>query len=155
MYDETMKQGADMKTAFLLLLLIAIPAIAQQPIPDAPRRVIDKKFMAVMGMEALAKSADALTTAKHMNEIIGVRPAPGCQLDYPNSCYAWNRFEETNPLFGRRPSNVRLAVEDGAFFAGETVLTYYLKKHHSRIWWLPAVASIAQHSTFAWRNTRY
>ena len=142
-----------MKT-LLFFLLIAVPTLAQQ-LPEAPAKVIDKKFVAVMGIEALAKSADMLTTAKHMNQIIGVTAAPGCQLHYPDSCYQWNRFREHNPIFGSNPSAGRLIAENAGIFAGETLLTYELKKHHVKFWWAPALYFASNHTHLAIANTRY
>lgn len=142
-------------TVALLTILLTDLAHCQAPavpLPDAPRRerVIDHKFLAVMGIEALAKSADMMTTAKHMGQLIPFHCKPGWTCGPQTPQY----IHEIDPLFGRNPSNARLAGESAAIFAGETVLTYYLKKHHVKVWWLPAVASIAEHSTLAWHNTR-
>jgi hypothetical protein len=65
-------------------------------------------------------------------------------VEMTQRCVADNRCKEGNPLM---PStrNGQLGVSVGiAFYAVGT--SYWLKKHHSRVWWIVPAAGIAVHS---------
>lgn len=128
------------------LLLLCIPAFSQK-LPNAPsaaiksEQVIDKKFIVVMAFEAAAKSADFYTTSRCQ--------AAGCT--------------ETDPLFGRHPSDTRLVVENVGIFAADVALAYELKKQHDwlpgdkyirKFWWMPAAFWTVEHTRLARNNSK-
>lgn len=119
--------------------MAVLPASAAPPfitLPEAPRpqpRVIDRKFLAVMGFEAAGITGDFYSTALCLRQ-------PG--------------LRETNSWFGSHPSNTRLATESMGIFALEAFGTYELKKPHDwlpfdrqirRFWWVYPVANGVEH----------
>jgi len=93
------------------------PAIAAPVVlPDAPSRqivkVIDKKFIAVMG--ALG-GAESLRFTTHQLVLV-------------------HEFDAGAPWVRSVPANQRLVLEYGAIYAAELIVAYELKKPHS---WLP------------------
>jgi len=98
----------------------------QHPLPDAPapKRVIDKKFIAVMGALGGAESL-RFTTHKLV-------------LD--------NEFAAGAPWITSVPSNPHLVAKYGGIFAAELLVAYELKKPHDwlpgdrlirKLWWAP------------------
>ena len=98
----------------------------QHPLPDAPapERVIDKKFIAVMGALGGAESL-RFTTHKLV-------------LD--------NEFAAGAPWITSVPSNPHLVAKYGGIFAAELLVAYELKKPHDwlpgdrvirKLWWAP------------------
>jgi hypothetical protein len=99
----------------------------QHPLPDAPapKRVIDKKFIAVMGALGGAESL-RFTTHKLV-------------LD--------NEFAAGAPWITSVPSNPHLVAKYGGIFAAELLVAYELKKPHDwlpgdrvirKLWWAPS-----------------
>lgn len=115
---------------YALLLLLLTPLAAQ--VPDAPKPVVDKKFIAFAALEATSQAADFYYTA-----------------DYNGRMIDGTRVYETNPLFGKYPSNGRIIGENIAIFAGLTVAAYEMKKSHNKyvhaLWWVPLLAPVAPH----------
>ena len=62
---------------------------------------------------------------------------------------------ETNPIFGRHPTNARLAATSGAYFGAEVAGAYLLKRygqHHkwARVFWIAEPTyQIQEHIRFA------
>jgi hypothetical protein len=103
-------------------------------LPDAPipHRVIDKKFIAVMGALGGAESL-RFTTRKLVLE---------------------REFAAGAPWVTRVPSNPPMVARDAAIFAAELLVTYELKKPHSwlpgdkvirKLWWTYPAAMAAIH----------
>jgi hypothetical protein len=103
-------------------------------LPDAPvaHRVIDKKFIAVMGALGGAESL-RFTTRKLVLE---------------------REFAAGAPWVTRVPANPPMVAKDAALFAAELLLTYELKKPHSwlpgdkvirKLWWTYPAAMVAIH----------
>jgi hypothetical protein len=93
----------------------ALIAIAPQPFPPdapAPKKIIDKKFMAVM---ASLGGAESLSFATHK-----------LVLDHEYSAGA--------PWVTSVPSSPHMVAKYGAMYAAEWLLAYELKKPHA---WLP------------------
>ncbi len=139
---------------FLLGLSFAEPAHSQEhPLPDAPqpqltvenrlpepivysRGVVDKKFLLIYGVLGASTSADYLTSVP----LIGFGG------------------EEINPLFGKHPTSGTYTRVGGAYYAGEVILGYYVKRYGqqhrwARYFWLiePSIATW-NHSIFSKRN---
>ena len=98
----------------------------QHPLPDAPapKRVIDKKFIAVL---AALGGAESLRFTTHK-----------LVLD--------NEFEAGAPWITSVPSNPHLVAKYGGIFAAELLVAYELKKPHDwlpgdrvirKLWWAP------------------
>ena len=99
--------------AVVLLLVYPIPAHAQKALPDSPKPNKPVFFVGT-SLLAAAKTADAWSTR---NALDGG---------------AW----ENNPVFGRYPSNARLAAVNAAFFSGEMALFFKTEhSHHAAIRW--------------------
>ena len=104
------------------------------PPPDGPRpqKVVDKKFIFVMG--ALAASETLRITSNTM------------ALD--------RMYAEGAPWIISAPSHRNLTFKNGAIFASELLVAYELKKPHSwlpgdkiirKLWWVYPVAMTAVH----------
>jgi len=103
-------------------------------LPDAPvaHRVIDKKFVVVMGALGGAESL-RFTTRKLVLE---------------------HEFAAGAPWVTRVPSNPPMVASHAAIFAAELLVTYELKKPHSwlpgdkvirKLWWAYPAAMVAIH----------
>ena len=118
---------------FALFLLLAAPAFGQEK-----PKVADKKYLMAMGSLVASTTADMWSTSK-LQAIGG---------------------GERNPLFGKHPSNARLAGTSLAFTAGEAFLAYKLKARfqQSRHWYLRGLwlvepsFQVGQHIQFAHKN---
>jgi hypothetical protein len=113
----------------------------QHPLPDAPapKRVIDKKFIAVMGALGGAESL-RFTTHKLV-------------LD--------NEFAAGAPWITSVPSNPHLVAKYGGIFAAELLVAYELKKPHDwlpgdrvirKLWWAPPAVLAIIHIKNGIRN---
>ena len=98
------------------------------------RKVISKSFIAWTLADGATIAADAYTTVH-------------C-LSLPNCI-------EKNPLFGSHPSTQRVVVTESAFFATDTLVSYWLKKKGKSWWWVPALANTAQGGIAAGLNLRH
>jgi hypothetical protein len=99
----------------LLSALFAVPCFAQEVklLPDAPQPHFNKKvFWTSVTALAAAKTFDAVETRRILN--------------YP-------RGQESNPLYGKRPSPAKQGLINAAMFAGESLLFY--KTEHSNKWY--------------------
>lgn len=76
-------------------------------------QVADKKFLFVVGGNAVATGLDAYTT---------------------QTC----SYESWNPtLYGQKPRALRVGIVMGGLFVASTVVSYELKKHHAHLWRIP------------------
>jgi hypothetical protein len=103
-------------------------------LPDAPRpqKVIDKKFILVLG--SLAASETLRITS--------------------NTLALEREFTEGAPWVTSAPNHRNLTAKNGAIFASELIVAYELKKPHSwlpgdkvirKLWWVYPVAMTAIH----------
>jgi hypothetical protein len=103
-------------------------------LPDAPsrHRVIDKKFIAVMG--ALGGAETVRFTSRKL------------VLD--------NEFAAGAPWINRLPTNQHMVIGHAGIFAAELLVAYELKKPHSwlpgdkvirKLWWVYPAAMVAVH----------
>jgi hypothetical protein len=101
---------------------VARPSLPASPIaktePVARERVADKKFFVALAILGTTKAIDFETTAQWLN---------------PKA-----EHYEADPLFGKYPSNARLACENAGIFAGEVAMAYLLKKWGRDRWWSKA-----------------
>jgi hypothetical protein len=95
---------------------------------------MSKGFIAWTLADGVTIAADAITTVH-------------C-LSLPNCV-------EKNPIFGSHPSPQRVAVTEGAFFAADTVLSYWLKRRGKSWWWVPVAVNTSQGGIAAGLNLRH
>ena len=119
-------------TVLLLTLVMSATCFAQQP---AQPKTFDKKFFTVTALAGAATSADAYTTAYCLQNVA--------------LCH------ETNPFFGKNPSNIRIAAIKSASFGITTGFSIYLKHKHYKYWWVPQVAQIGVSGLAAALNARH
>jgi len=111
--------------------------MAAQEKPDCPKpkpvapaaRVADAKFWTAMGVLGTSAAADYIATRQVLDR----------------------GGYEKNPIFGRHPSVARQVAIGGAYFAGEVLLAYELKKFGRRhrwarhLWLIDPVAQSEEH----------
>ncbi|HWA96686.1 MAG TPA: hypothetical protein VG844_18965 [Terracidiphilus sp.] len=97
-------------------------AVTSRPEPKS-LRVVDGKFIFINGLHLGLALADTEMT---------------------QACIAERRCREGNPLMPSSHAG-QLAVDFG-FFAYATGTSYWFKKHHSGLWWLPALGGSLAHT---------
>lgn len=106
------------------VLLTAVVAMAQD-LPEAPGKVLDKKFMALGFLSMATSFSDSYTTTWARENWLAGKTGV-CNIE-----------RESAYLYGTHPTPARAY----AVAAGKSVTTlmasYYLRKHHSRLWSLP------------------
>ena len=133
--------------SLIVFTMLAATALAAEPpikLPEEPApqklRVVDKKYLAVMGFEFSGLAGDFASTTL---------------------CLRRGDFRETDPWFGPHPSTTRLTTESLGIFTAEAFGTYELKKPHDwlpfdkqirRFWWIYPVASGLDHFRLSYRN---
>lgn len=127
-----------------LLLCLTSSALAndtwlEDPVnhPPIQRKVANKKFWIAATAMALSSLADGITTRRALNQ----------------------GAVEMNPLFGRRPSNLRLFGTGSLLTVGEITAVYYLKKWDdpnspSHAWLVPVGLQIGAETFLAVHNER-
>src|SRR5438270_13503788 len=98
------------------------------------KKVVTKSFVAWTIADGATIAADTITTVHCLN-------LPNCI--------------EKNPLFGSHPSAQRVAATESAFFAADTLVSYWLKKKGKSWWWVPAMVNTAQGGIAAGLNLRH
>jgi hypothetical protein len=126
-----------MKLAIMVVILSSM-CWSEASLPEAPRvhPVADKRFWAVAGTSAGIVYADAFTTAR---------------IGQSGHCY----YERQAPfLYGYIPSQNPARVY--AVMSGELALamagSYWLKRKHSKLWFLPLLANGGMHANGAIHN---
>jgi hypothetical protein len=118
---------------FTLALLVAIPASARPK-----RRVADKRFWIVTALHGAATVADLISTDDFLHQ---------CPTCTETGFYG---------LVGGRPSDAEVWSVGLALFAGETTITYFLKRNRTldRTWlWAAWPAyEIVNHARWAYLN---
>lgn len=106
------------------LLFVSFVALAQD-LPEAPDRVLDKKFMALSFLSTATSFSDSYTTTWARENWLAGKTGV-CNIE-----------RESTYLYGLHPTPGRAY----AVAAGKSVATiaasYYLRKHHRRLWGLP------------------
>jgi hypothetical protein len=121
-----------------LIVLLMLGTLAKaDDLPEAPKpKVADRQFWTAVGTLGASVAADGISTVR--------------MLDRGNF--------ETNPVLGRHPSPARVGALSGAYFAGETVLAYELKRFGQRhrwaryLWLIEPSIQAGQHAAFAYHN---
>jgi hypothetical protein len=91
-----------------------------QQLPDAPSKIMDKKFITLTAFNAVGTALDAYTTI----DLIGGN----------NRCVA----EGGNPmLYGKNPGAARVTLLMGAEWVGSVAASYELKRHHAKLFGIP------------------
>jgi hypothetical protein len=133
-------------------LLSAVPAFAanevkvlkppKKPLVEVPKpkegRVLDRRFLIIMGLLASTKTADVITTRQ--------------SLDRGN-------IEINSAYRTTHPSTARLASMNVAYLAAEVGMAYVAKRYGrahwwSKIWMVEPCLQSAQHVKFAIHNSQ-
>jgi hypothetical protein len=106
----------------------AVPFAASfEPVHSAaPSRIVDGKFL--------------LINSLHLGMAI-------FDVELTQQCIASHRCREGNPLMPSSQAG-QLSI-DFAFVAYGTGISYWLKKHKSRVWWLPPASGVVSHTVGA------
>jgi len=117
---------APFKRALVLGCLALATAQAGRALPDAPKPkpersgAAERLWLAEAATLAVLYTADFTMTARGLGEGCG----PGC------------RMRETDPLFGRHPSNGRIAATAGALFVAHSlILRRTERSRHAWVRW--------------------
>lgn len=129
-----------MKVAALLLLL-TLPLAAADPtaapsalvLPEAPKRVVDKKYVSLVAFQAVANIFDVEST-------ISMQKKGLCKE-------GWSSW-----AVGDHPTRRQLYATAALANAGTATLAYLLKKKGKSYWWLPQVTAGSVHAFAASRN---
>jgi hypothetical protein len=108
--------------------LILVAASAAQDFREVPTKIVNKKFIALAALSAGSTFADSYTTTW---AIQNWKNTP------PGQSRACNAESESPWLYGTHPTIGRVYAVAAGKSIGTTVVAYYLKKHHSRLWSLP------------------
>lgn len=129
--------SAPIQPVFLLSHAEVLPAPALAILVSTPQKeqiVITKSFIAWTIADGATVAADALTTVHCLSQ-------PNCV--------------EKNPFFGSHPSTQRVVATESAFFAADTLVSYWLKKKGKSWWWVPGMVNTAQGGIAAGLNLRH
>jgi len=116
-------------------------AIAAVPLWGQDGRISDRsktatpEYWRTVAAAALITSADAYTTARYVGH------TRNCNVE------GWSPW-----LYGRRASDSRVFAVMTAEVTANSLLGYYLKKRHSRAWFVPLVAMGTAHGLGAVHN---
>jgi hypothetical protein len=139
--------------AILALVPFASPMKAAE-LPDAASAVIDGPFLAALGVEAAAKSADMWETARINGRQLNCYTFKGGQHFGQTVCSG--DVVENDWLFGAHPSTARLIFENAGIFGAEASVCYLIKRSHLRVvrhlWWIPLAYQSQMHIRLAVHN---
>jgi len=106
------------------MLLISLRAPAQD-FPDAPVKVLDKKFVALSFISTATSFADSYTTTWARENWLAGKTGV-CNIE-----------RESAYLYGTHPTPGRAYAVAAGKSLTTIVASYYLRRHHSRLWSLP------------------
>lgn len=141
------KEQLSLTTTVCLLLFVSLNCFADDlppaPTPNVPTTV--KATMTPLSRRVAARSTAfqrsfALLTAFSIGATVA-------DMALTNRCVSAGTCVEANPLFGSRPSAARLYGTSMPLLTGETLLSYYLKKHHpeSKVWLVGPITTLIAH----------
>ena len=115
---------------YLTLCLLLGSAFAHaQELPEAPIKVLDKKFVALSFLSTAVSFSDSYTTTwARQNWLAGKTGV--CNVE-----------RESTYLYGTHPTPGRAYAVAAGKSVSSVFAAYYLRKHHSRLWSLPMVAN--------------
>ena len=114
----------------VFVLLLCTVTVAQD-FPDAPHSVIDKKFITLAALSTTTSFADSYTTTwARQNWLAGKTGV--CNIE-----------RESAYLYGTHPTPGRVYAVAAGKSLGSLAASYYLRKHHSRLWSLPLAINSA------------
>lgn len=100
-----------------------------QEVPDAPHRLLDKKFMSLAALSTASTFADSYTTTwARQNWLAGKT----------NVC---NIERESAYLYGTHPTAARAYAVAAGKSVASVAASYFLRKHHSKLWSVPLVVN--------------
>jgi hypothetical protein len=109
----------------LLTSTLAYP----QDLPDAPIKVLDKKFLALSFLSTATTFSDSYTTTWARENWLAGKTGV-CNIE-----------RESTYLYGIHPTPGRAYAVAAGKSVGSVFAAYYLRKHHSRLWSIPMVAN--------------
>jgi len=115
-------EGSPVASPVAGLAVGLVSTLPTAPSP-APSRTVDRKFLLVNGLQLGMTMFDIAMT---------------------QNCIASGHCREANPLM---PSSFSGQLTVGlTFVAYGSGVSYWLKKHKSRLWWLPPASGVATHA---------
>jgi hypothetical protein len=110
-------------------LAVAAPVSAQKPVVIREIKVVDNTFIALAVISTGSTLADSYTTLfARQNWLAGKT----------NVC---NAEVQSAYLYGTHPTVARAYAVASVKSVGSIAASYYLRKHHSKLWSLPLVAN--------------
>jgi hypothetical protein len=110
------------------VLLASFLAVAQD-LPDAPAKVLDKKFMALSFLSTATSFSDSYTTTWARENWLAGKTGV-CNIE-----------RESTYLYGTHPTPGRAYAVAAGKSITSIAASYYLRKHRSRLWGLPMVVN--------------
>ncbi len=121
---------------FLVAIAVA-PLWAQNGQAADSSKTATPEYWRTVAAAALITSADAYTTARYVGH------SQNCNVE------GWSPW-----LYGRRAPDGRVFAVMTAEVTANSLFSYYLKKRHSRVWFVPLVAMGTAHGLGAVHNAR-
>jgi hypothetical protein len=112
-----------------LVAAAVVPPTQSTPPILQPVRLLDKKFLSLAIISTASIFADSYTT---------IWAGQNWRAGKQNVC---NVESESPYLYGLHPTAVRSYLVGAGKSVGTVALSYYLRKHHSRFWSLPFIAT--------------
>jgi hypothetical protein len=127
--------GSMMESSSSSIRSMAVTAALVRPTPTIEeKKVVDKKFLSLTALSTAATFADSYTTTwaiqNWQNTPVGESRPCNAETQSP-----W--------LYGTHPTYARVYTVAAGKSVGSALLSYYLKKHHSRFWQLPLTINTA------------
>lgn len=117
------------------IAIAAAPLWAQDGQTSDSPKTATQEYWRTVAAAALITYADAYTTARYVGH------TQNCNVE------GWSPW-----LYGRRAPDTRVFAVMTAEMTANSLLSYYLKKRHSKVWFLPLVAMGTAHGLGAVHN---
>ncbi|MBS1850408.1 MAG: hypothetical protein JST79_05820 [Acidobacteria bacterium] len=127
--------GSMMESSSSSVRSMAVTAAVVRPTPAiTEKKVADKKFLSLTALSTAATFADSYTTTW------AIQNWQNTPAGESRPCNA----ETQSPwLYGTHPTYARVYTVAAGKSVGSALLSYYLKKRHSRFWQLPLTVNTA------------
>ncbi len=115
---------------YLAAIALIATAAAAQNLPEAPNsRVVDKKFVTLAFLSTATSFSDSYTTTWARENWLAGKTGV-CNIE-----------KESAYLYGTHPTPGRAYAVAAGKSVTSALASYYLRKHHSRLWSLPLVVN--------------
>lgn len=108
----------------VFVVVTSLAAIAQN-LPEAPANVLDKKFVALGFLSTATTFSDSYTTTWARENWLAGKTGV-CNIE-----------RESTYLYGTHPTPGRAYAVAAGKSVSAVLASYYLRKHHRRLWSLP------------------